>query len=134
MTVQLNDLMIYVADGDPAGAGRAARLIEEGQWYQIGKGWRARSDKPHASGQPHVHVYFRRNELYVINQDGTPSHNRDLSTMPARVHDFLKARRLIEGTLVETAGAAEPVLVPPAVIAAAIDAWLLDRLRYLAGV
>ena len=130
---QLTDgMMVYVETGDALAQDLAVRLIEEGQWHDLGKGWRARSDKPHTTGmQPHVHVYLRNNELFVINRDGTPSHNSDLSTLPTKIHTALKARSLLESFVVEAASLTE-TLIPAGVIAAALEAWQHQRTMHLA--
>lgn len=121
-------LIIYVNQGDPTAANFAARALEEGQWYNdIGKGYRARADKAFQGGQPHVHVYFKGNQICVVNQDGTPSHNSDLGRMPSRVRDYLKTRQLIESMLTEDVRD-EGFLVPPDVIAQAVAACDHERI------
>ena len=125
-------VFIYVEVGDALANNRAARLLEEGQWHNLGKGWRARSDAPHVTGmKPHVHVYFKNSEQYVINRDGTPSHGSDLSTLPAKTRNALKTRSLIESMVAE-ALAADGFLVPPDIIADAGNAWDHQRLMHLA--
>jgi hypothetical protein len=109
----------------------ALHAIEEGQWYDCGKGWRARADKPHVNGtQAHTHVYLRGNEVLVVNRDGTPSHGSDLGQLPRRVQDQLKARKLIEVALAESA--ALDHWVPPSVITEALRQ--LERSVYIARV
>jgi hypothetical protein len=122
------DLMIFVEVGDFAAARTATRLIEEGQWHDLGKGWRARSDGPHVNGmKPHTHLYLKGDEVFVINKDGTPSHGSDLTKMPSKVRKALKTKMLIE-----SASAIRSVLIPPAVIEAALKDWDHQRTMQLA--
>ncbi len=119
--------MIFVETGDVLAIRHATRVIEEGQWHDLGKGWKARSDKPHVDGQqPHTHVYFKNNEVLVINQNGTPSHGADLSAMPVKIRQGLRTRKLIESA---SARLSTPV-VPAAIITAAMDAWDLANIQY----
>lgn len=132
MSQVTDGMLVYVQTTDAIAQELAVRLIEEGQWHDLGKGWRARSDKPHTTGmKPHVHVYLRNNELFVINRDGTPSHTSDLSTLPTKIHTALKARSLLESFVVE-AVSLTTALMPPEVIAAALDAWQHQRTMHLA--
>lgn len=113
--------IVLVERWDYRATAAAEQLVEEGQWYDLGKGWRARADRPHTTGmQPHAHVYLRKNELFVVNRDGTPSHGSDLSSMPRRIQQRLRSKTLIEGQVTETASASPSQLVPKAVLAEAI--------------
>ncbi len=122
-------VFIYVEAGDVQASLLAERLLEEGQWYDIGKGWRARSDGAHVTGmKPHVHVYLKNDERFVINRDGTPSHGSDLSALPNKIRVALQNRSLIE-SMIEEALAERGCLVPPEVIAEAAVRW--DRARLI---
>lgn len=129
MVDHTRDLMIFIEVGDFTAARAATRLIEEGQWHDLGKGWRARSDGPHVNGtKPHTHLYLKGDEVFVINKDGTPSHGSDLSKMPSKVRKALKSKMLIE-----SASAIRSVLIPPAVIEAALQDWDHQRTMHLAN-
>lgn len=98
-------LIFVMETDDEAARAFAVELLEEGKWYDMGKGWMARTDPPHPPNtQPHTHVYLRGNEVFVINKDGTSSHNSDLSGMPSKILTGLKRRGLVEARLLELAG------------------------------
>lgn len=116
------NLIIYLETGDLQAEEAALRVLEEGKWIDLDNRWKARSDKPHTTGmKPHSHIYLKGREMYVINLDGTPSHNSDLSTMPARVRQGLRDKGLIESRLEESASLGAPVpFVPKHLIAEAL--------------
>ena len=59
------------------------------------------SGKPHTTGmQDHNHIQCNGNEIAVINHDGTPSHNSDLSVVPNWVLGWIKDKKLTESYLV----------------------------------
>jgi hypothetical protein len=126
---------IVLWEADDRDAGKAAvRLVEEGKWYDLGAGWRARADKPHAPNmQPHTHVYLKKDQAFIINRDGTASHGSDLSTMPRRVRDILKDKSLIEAVVADR----EQVWVPESIIAKAAErieqSYLVARVLRLLG-
>lgn len=120
-------LIFFYKDTDVVAAGLVERLVEEGQVHDLGKGWKARSDGPHVNGmKPHTHLYFKGSEVVVVNKDGTPSHNSDLSKIPSKIRKAMKARNLIE-----SASATPAVLVPPSVILAALLDWEHQRTMHL---
>ena len=100
-------MIIFVEPGDiPATRLANEFIVEGGVWYDLDKGWRARADKPHTVGmQDHVHLYIRSNQIAVVNRDGTPSHNSDLSKLPTHVTRRLRTMNLMEGAnFIITAG------------------------------
>ncbi|WP_374598833.1 hypothetical protein [Brevundimonas sp.] len=122
-------VFIFVEASDAQASLLAERFLEEGQWYDIGKGWRARADGAHVTGmKSHVHVYLKKDERFVINTDGTPSHGSDLSTLPNKIRVALQNRSLIESMIEEALGE-RGCPVPPEVISEAAVRW--DRARLI---
>jgi hypothetical protein len=80
--------------------------------------------------QDHLHIQLKGKDVCIVNRDGTPSHNTDLSAAPRYVLDFLQKNRWItEATLQKALG------VPKSVIKAAVErlrrAELYKKLRRL---
>ncbi|TPI80442.1 hypothetical protein [Mesorhizobium sp. B2-8-9] len=110
--------------GDLAAEKNAGWIIEEGQWYDLGKGWRARAEGPHVPGMmDHNHLYFKGNQMAVINRNRSQSHGSDLSKIPARVLNGLQARGLIDeaNVQVEAASLSRSELVPIDIIMEAVE-------------
>jgi hypothetical protein len=61
--------------------GREQLLRGYGQWHDLGKGWKVRVDRPHASSdmKPHVHVNNGSKEVVAENVDGTDSHGTNMN-------------------------------------------------------
>lgn len=72
-------------------------LFGYGQWHNLGKGWRARVDKPSHGGasKPHVHVE-NGNKKGVENVDGTASHGKTLGGAGVPRDIQRKARNLAD--------------------------------------
>lgn len=72
-------------------------LIIEGKTYDLGKGYSARFDKAHVSNQKdHLHVLYKKNQLFVINKDGTPSHGTDISSIPNKLKSQINSLGIID--------------------------------------
>lgn len=89
--------LIFVRAEDSIALRHLAAIIEEGQWIDLRQGWRARADTPHVRGMMgHVHLELRRNQVAVINRDGSPSHGSNIDQVPNRIIRSLRDRGLIE--------------------------------------
>lgn len=68
-----------------------------GQWHNLGKGWKARVDKPTHGGasKPHVHVE-KGDKKGVENVDGTKSHGKNLNSAGVPKDIQNKARGLAD--------------------------------------
>lgn len=68
-----------------------------GQWHDLGKGWKARVDKPTHGGasKPHVHVE-KGDKKGVENVDGTKSHGKNLNSAGVPNDIQKKARGLAD--------------------------------------
>lgn len=87
----------YFETGDTYARRHAAELLPEGRTYGLGKGWSVRVDRTHHDPTlMHNHLIFRKNEIAVINQDGSASHNTDLNQVPNWVVGELRKRGLTE--------------------------------------
>lgn len=65
-----------------------------GQWHDLGKGWKARVDKPHTgAGKPHVHVE-KGKVKGVESVDGSKSHGKTLGSAGVPKDIQKKARNL----------------------------------------
>ena len=61
----------------------AEYLIEAGKTVNFNNRYSARDERAHVPGQKdHVHLLLKGKEVCVINKDGTPSHNSDISAIP----------------------------------------------------
>ena len=83
---------IVVVSGD----GGSAEILEDGKWIKGKLDRNIRIDQPtdgHDAGQPHAHVYGRnpRQELVIVNMDGTASHGKKGRLSPEDA-EALKAR------------------------------------------
>jgi hypothetical protein len=109
---------VYFKTDDVVAAKNAAQLLPEGRTYSIDNKWSVRADKPHTTGmQDHNHIQCNGNEIAVINHDGTPSHNSDLSVVPNWVFGWIKDKKLTESYL---GTVAMPENVPAEVIVEAV--------------
>lgn len=127
-------LFLFFRADDAKAFTNASLFIEEGQWHDLKKGYRARSDLPHATGmQHHNHLYLKGNQVAVINRDGTPSHGTNINDVPRHVIKSLKSKGLVETSLyIETAADEDIRFVPPDVIEEAIASYdNIARLRRL---
>jgi hypothetical protein len=69
----------------------AEYLIEAGQSVDFDNRYSARLDRTHVPGQKdHVHLLLKGKEVCVINKDGTPSHNSDISAIPRYLRPKLR--------------------------------------------
>jgi hypothetical protein len=122
-------VIAYFETSDKTAAAAARRLIVEGRYIPIDKRYSARYDRANVPGmQDHLHIQLKGKDVCVVNRDGTPSHNTDLSAAPQYVLDFLQKNRWItEATFQETLG------LPQSVIEAAVErlrsAELYKKLR-----
>lgn len=74
---------LYFRTDDTVAARRAAEFLPEGRQYTIDNKWSVRVDNPHQPGQQkHAHIQLKGHEIAAVNQNGTPSHNSDLSVVP----------------------------------------------------
>ena len=65
-----------------------------GQWHDLGKGWKARVDRPHTgAGKPHVHVE-KGKVKGVESVDGSKSHGKTLDSAGVPKDIQKKARNL----------------------------------------
>ncbi|WP_313526396.1 hypothetical protein [Shinella sp.] len=107
-SVPSDRVLLTYRDGDDEAAIHALSLLEEGQTFDLGKGWKARFDRAHIpQQQDHVHLSIRGSEYAVINKDGTPSHGPN-PRVPRKIQAELVRRGLISETstaILETAGA-----------------------------
>jgi len=79
----------------------AASMLEEGRTYPIDKRWSVRVDRSHANSEmTHNHVQLKNRDVAIINYDGTPSHNSDLSKIPSWIRDWMRDEGLTEHYLV----------------------------------
>ena len=82
---------------DTDAAAFAAQLLKEGKTWPIDKKWSVRVDRTHHDPTAnHNHVQCKGKDVAVINQDGMPSHNSDLSKIPNWVVDWMKEKGLTE--------------------------------------
>lgn len=89
------NIFIFAA-ADRAAARAAELLCEGGRTYELKKGYHCRFDRAHVPGQDdHLHVYLGRNQVCVINRDGTPSHN-SVVDLPRHVRDDISALGLVD--------------------------------------
>jgi hypothetical protein len=106
---------------DADAALNAAYIVEGGRPVALQQGWSYRADPPHTTGmQNHVHIMLNRNQVSVINRNGTQSHNTTRDAVPKWVLDKIKAKGLIESALIVEARGTPPVLVPEFTIGTAI--------------
>jgi hypothetical protein len=65
-------------------------IIEGGKTVSFDNRYSVRKDRAHVPGQQdHVHVNLKGREMCVINMDGTPSHNSDISRIPRHLRPRL---------------------------------------------
>jgi hypothetical protein len=106
---------------DANAALNAAYIVEGGRPIALQQGWSYRADPPHTTGmQKHVHIMLDRNQVSVINGDGTQSHNTTRDAVPKWVLDKIKTKGLIESALIVEASGTPAVLVPEFTIGTAI--------------
>ncbi|MFD0939050.1 hypothetical protein [Methylobacterium trifolii] len=99
--------MIILVRKEDAEAERLANIVieESDDWFDLPKGWRARTDKKYIERtQDHTHLYFRGKQMAVINRDGTSSHSSNLSQIPKHIIKLLKKEGIVEGSI-EISGA-----------------------------
>lgn len=105
---------------DAEAAALTEQLLTEGRTYPVDKRWSVRVDRSHADPTTtHNHVQFNGRDIAVINPDGTPSHNSDLSKIPNWMVAWMKDKKLTESYILAEASAAWE-RVPGAVIADAV--------------
>ncbi|BEV46461.1 hypothetical protein [Afipia carboxidovorans] len=91
---------IFFRSDDVIAGQQAARFLPEGRTYPIDKKWSVRADKAHVPGmKDHNHIHLHGYEIAVVNNDGSPSHNSDLSKVPSRVLSWMKDKKLTESYL-----------------------------------
>ena len=94
------------------------RLLKEsgGNWKAINGPYRYRIDGPHdpVTGQRHLHVYKKNNELFSLNWDGTGHDNSRGSEIPNKVYDHLKSKhpdlKLPDNRIIESINLGRPIL------------------------
>ena len=119
-------VFVYYETADTVAAQAAAFLVEGGKPVALQQGWTYRADRPHVPAtQPHVHIMLKKNEVSVINRNGTQSHGTTRDNVPNWVLQKIRDTGLIESTLIVEAGVKSPVLVPPFTIGTAITHALL---------
>jgi hypothetical protein len=88
---------VFYETTDADAAALATQLLKEGTTWQIDNKWSVRVDRTHHDPTfKHNHVLCRGNNVAVINQDGTPSHNSDLSKVPNWVLAWMNEKGLTE--------------------------------------
>ena len=69
------------------------QLLKEagGNWKNMTGPYRYRVDGPHdaTTGQRHIHVYKKNNQLFALNWDGSGHDNSKGTEIPKKVHDYL---------------------------------------------
>ena len=69
----------------------AEYLIEAGKPVDFDNRYSARRDRAHVPGQQdHVHLLLKGKEVCIINKDGTPSHNSNISAIPRYLQPKLR--------------------------------------------
>src|SRR5664280_707751 len=69
----------------------AEYLVEAGKTVNFNNRYSARDDRAHVPGQKdHMHLLLKGKEVCVINKDGTPSHNSDISAIPRYLRPKLR--------------------------------------------
>jgi hypothetical protein len=124
-------VIAYFETSDETAAAAARQLILEGRDIPIDNRYSARLDRGHVPGmQDHLHIQFNGRDVCIVNRDGTPSHNTDVSVAPQYVLDFLRTNNWItEATLQKTFGLPESVI--RVAIARLRSAELYKKLRQL---
>lgn len=62
----------------------------DNRFKHFGGKYSARRDKPHANGKEHLHLYKNKNQLAVMNVDGTGSHGSSGFHLPNQVQKGIK--------------------------------------------
>ncbi|WOH59932.1 hypothetical protein [Bradyrhizobium sp. BWC-3-1] len=115
------NLFIFYRTDDLEAAQNAAFLVEGGKPVELQQGWSYRADPAHVMGmQNHVHIMLKKNDVSIINRDGTQSHGTSRDKVPNWVIDKIKARGLIESAYIIEASTAPPILVPEFTIGTAL--------------
>jgi hypothetical protein len=84
-------VILHYQTDDALARGIAESLIESGKTFPFDNRYSARKDRAHVPGQQdHVHLLLKGKEACVINVDGTPSHNSDISRIPRYLHPHLE--------------------------------------------
>jgi hypothetical protein len=94
------------------------RLLKEsgGNWKAIKGPYHYRIDGPHdpMTGQRHLHVYKKNNELFSLNWDGSGHDNSRGSEIPKKVYDHLKDMhpdlKLPDSRIIESISLGRPLL------------------------
>jgi len=63
----------------------------DNRFKHFGGKYSARRDKPHANGKEHLHLYKNKNQLAVMNVDGTGSHGSSGFHLPNQVKKGIKS-------------------------------------------
>jgi hypothetical protein len=88
---QRKTVIIHYLIDDGVARELAEYLIESGKTVDFDNRYSARRDRSHVPGQQdHVHVLLKGKQMCVINLDGTPSHNSDISQIPNYLRPELK--------------------------------------------
>ena len=107
------NLFVFYRTDDLEAAKNAAFLVEGGKPVELQQGWSYRADPAHTTGmQNHVHVMLRKDDVSIINRDGTQSHGTTRDKVPNWVIDKIKANGLIESTYFVEASTTSSILVP----------------------
>lgn len=118
-------VLVWYEPDDLVAADAAAKLIEEGKDYTLDNRYSARWDRAQQPNQQnHTHIYLKGNEVLVVNDDGTPSHNSDpYSVLPTKIQDKMRELKLLPANRVikEQASNGLRVLIPRAVF---LNLWL----------
>jgi|SRR5579871_1968730 len=110
-------VIMYYKSRDRQAKARAEYLIESGYEFTLKKGWHGRNDRATQPNQKdHTHLLLRNNEMCVVNRDGTPSHNSDLSRAPKWVFKALRKKGFLNEARVS-----EALGMPAEIIAEAIE-------------
>jgi len=97
---------------------KSERLLIEahGNWKNIRGPYRYRIDGPHESstGQRHIHVYKKNNELFALNWDGSGHDNSRGTEIPKKVYDHLSSNhqdlKLPDNRIIESISLRRPLL------------------------
>lgn len=82
-------VFVYYRGDDPHADAEVARLLQEGgQRVSLGQNWFVRQERSHHDPNTyHTHFLYGRNQISVINIDGSPSHGTTRAGLPNWVVD-----------------------------------------------
>lgn len=110
---KLRDLMGKRTDRVIIGQGNEGKYLVEGKWVKVHFDNEIRIDRnTHMrTGEKHAHIHDRKgNELYVVKQDGKPSHN----SKPFQLSDKQAETLRNDGFTIPKNNIVEAVLIGPA--------------------